>query len=91
MCVAGTEEGVMEEIQRGKIRANVEGRLFLLRRTAPHRTGFAHFGMPAANPGQLAPDKIRFLQEEFHSLLRFLRDKVAENIICTYSLFILPI
>lgn len=36
----------MEKSQRGKIRANVEGRLFLLRRTArsaPHRTDFAHF------------------------------------------------
>lgn len=39
----------MEEAQRGKIRANVEGRLFLLlrrtapHRTVPHRTGFAHF------------------------------------------------
>lgn len=52
---------MMEEFQRGKIRANVEGRLFLLRRTAPHR--LRAFRMPAANPSRSRPDKIRSLQE----------------------------
>lgn len=53
----------MEEPQRGKIRASVEGRRFLL-----WAYRLRAFRMPAANPSHGVPDKIRSQQKNFVQL-----------------------